>query len=48
MRGLFAVDSLLCYFSVMSALSGVFSLESPTRRTNFPGSMVHFCAGESQ
>jgi hypothetical protein len=29
MRGLFAVDSLLCYFSVMSALGGVFSLESP-------------------
>ena len=28
----------------MSALSGVFSLESPTRRMNLPGSMVHLCA----
>ena len=47
MRGLFAVDLLLCYFSVMSAFSGVFSPESPTRRANLPGSLVHFCAGVS-
>ncbi len=29
---------------VRSAWSGVFSLESPTRITNLPGSMVQLCA----
>jgi hypothetical protein len=32
------------YWRVTSAWRGVFSLESPTRMTNLPGSMVHLWA----
>jgi hypothetical protein len=48
LQGYFATGATLRYLSVNSAWSGVFSLELPTRMTNFPGSMVHFCAGVSQ
>jgi hypothetical protein len=42
-----APNSRKSYFTVTSALSGVFSLESPTRMTNLPGSMVHLWAASS-
>ncbi len=36
------------YFTVIAASSGVFSLESPTRTTNLPGSIAQSCAPSLQ